>query len=63
MDWDDVKARPAKAITPGEDLSTLSITELGARVAALETEIARINTEIARKKAHESAASALFKKG
>ena len=60
MDWDDV--RPVKAITPGEDLSNMSIGELEARVAALETETGRVKAEIAKKKAHESAAAALFKK-
>ena len=60
MDWDDV--RPVKAITPGEDLSNMSIGELEARVAALETETGRVKTEIAKKKAHESAAAELFKK-
>ena len=31
MDWDDPKPKPARAITPGEDLYALSIGELGER--------------------------------
>jgi uncharacterized small protein (DUF1192 family) len=61
MDWDDLKPKPAKAITVGEDLKTLSVAELEARIVALNGEIDRIRVELAAKKAHEAAASALFK--
>ena len=35
MDWDEQKPRPAKAVTLGEDLRTLSISELDQRLAEL----------------------------
>lgn len=45
----------------GRNLSTLSIRELDERIATLEAEIVRVRAEIAKKKAHEAAASAIFK--
>lgn len=62
MDWDEVRPAASKAVTVGEDLSTLSIGELELRVGALQAEIARIEAELARKRAHESAAASLFKR-
>ena len=35
MDWDDLKPKPKKGVTVGEDLKTLSVAELEARIAAL----------------------------
>lgn len=61
MDWDDVKPKAA-GVTIGETLETLSVAELEARIAALQTEIDRVAAELAKKKAHEAAASALFKR-
>ena len=61
MDWDDLKPKPAKALTVGEDLEALSVAELEARIVALNGEIDRIRAELAAKKVHEAAASALFK--
>jgi uncharacterized small protein (DUF1192 family) len=61
MDWDDMRPKPAKGITLGEDLTSLSVGELEARIAALQQEIARVEAERAAKKAHEAAAAALFK--
>jgi uncharacterized small protein (DUF1192 family) len=61
MDWDEARPKPAAGITLGEDLKRLSVAELEARVAALEAEIARTKLEIDAKKAHNAAASALFK--
>ena len=60
MDWDEARPKPT-AITVGDDLKRLSVAELEARVAALEAEIARTKGEIGAKKAHNAAASALFK--
>lgn len=62
MDWDDVvpKAKPTVAI--GEALAALSLSELEARIAALEGEIERVRVEIAKKQSHEAAAAALFKR-
>jgi uncharacterized small protein (DUF1192 family) len=63
MTWDDDKPKPVKpAITVGEPLGTLSITELEARIAALSAEIERVRTEVKAKQAHEAAATALFKR-
>jgi uncharacterized small protein (DUF1192 family) len=62
MDWDDLKPKPAKGITLGEDLTTLSVGELEARIAALHREIERVQGELAAKKAHEEAAAAIFKR-
>jgi uncharacterized small protein (DUF1192 family) len=62
MDWDDLKPKPAKSVTLGEDLTTLSVGELEARIAALHREIERVQGELAAKKAHEAAAAAIFKR-
>jgi uncharacterized small protein (DUF1192 family) len=62
VDWDDLKPKPAKGITLGEDLTTLSVGELEARIAALHGEIKRVQGELAAKKAHEAAAAAIFKR-
>jgi uncharacterized small protein (DUF1192 family) len=62
MDWDEHKPRPAKAVTLGEDLRTLSISELDQRLAELAIEAERIRSEIQTKKAHEAAAAAVFKR-
>ena len=60
MDWDEPTKKPS-AVSLGEDLSTLGIGELEARVAALHTEIERVEGEIKRKKAQKDAAASLFK--
>ncbi len=62
MDWDDLAPKPKKGIALGEDLKTLSVSELEARIAELEREIERVQAEIAAKKAHEAAAAAVFKR-
>ena len=62
MDWDELKPTPAKGITLGEPLANLSISELEARVVALEAEIERVKENIAAKKAHEAAAADVFKR-
>lgn len=62
MDWDDVRPKPpAASVAIGQDLSGLGIAELELRIAALKDEIARVEQELAKKRAHEAAASALFK--
>ena len=61
MDWDEPRPAPAKAITVGESLQTLSIAELEARIVALQREIDRVQEEVRVKKAHEAAAAAVFK--
>lgn len=62
MDWDEARPTPAKAVSVGDNLETLSIGELEERVAAFEAEIVRLRAEIDAKKKHEAAASALFKR-
>jgi len=59
MDWDEASRQTAPGLV--EDLSSLSIAELEARIAAMEAEIVRIREELEAKRAHERAASALFK--
>jgi uncharacterized small protein (DUF1192 family) len=62
MEWDDIRPKPARTITIGEPLNTLSVGELEERVAALKEEIKRVESEIAAKRAHEQAAAAFFKR-
>jgi uncharacterized small protein (DUF1192 family) len=62
MDWDDLKPKAAKTVTVGEDLKTLSVAELDARIVALAGEIERVKAELQAKKAHEAEASAIFKR-
>jgi uncharacterized small protein (DUF1192 family) len=55
---------PKKKITHemGQDLSLLSVGELGERIALLQEEIARLEAETARKRVSKSAADIFFKK-
>lgn len=62
MDWDDVTPKPARGAAIGENLETLSVAELEARIAELEREIERVKAELETKRRHEDAASALFKR-
>ena len=62
MDWDEQRPAPARAIVVGEALGNLSIAELEARIVALTREIERVQEELAAKRAHESAAAAVFKR-
>jgi uncharacterized small protein (DUF1192 family) len=61
MDWDEAKTKPA-GVTVGENLETLSVKELEARIDALKAEIERVSVEVQKRKSHEAAASALFKR-
>ncbi len=62
MDWDEIAPKKPKAdAAVGDNLLTLSVAELEARIAAFEAEIERVKTELAAKRRHEQAASALFK--
>ena len=47
----------------GEDLTSLSVEELGRRIALLKEEIGRLEAEIATKSAHRSAADRFFRSG
>jgi uncharacterized small protein (DUF1192 family) len=62
MDWDELKPKPAKNISLGEPLDSLSVGELEARIAALQAEIERVKDNLVSKKAHEAAAAAAFKR-
>jgi uncharacterized small protein (DUF1192 family) len=62
MDWDEIRPKAAASATIGENLTTLSVAELEARIAELEQEIARVRVELDTKRRHEDAASALFKR-
>jgi uncharacterized small protein (DUF1192 family) len=65
IDPDDLpKNLPKKKISHeiGQDLSPLSVTELGERIALLKEEIARLEAEVASKRASQNAANAFFKK-
>jgi uncharacterized small protein (DUF1192 family) len=62
MDWDEVRPAPPKSASVGENLETLSVAELENRIAAFTAEIERVAAELAKKRAHEEAAAALFKK-
>ena len=64
MSWDDDRQKPIKsaaAITVGEPLTSFSIAELEARIAALTQEIERVREELRAKQAHGAAAAAVFK--
>ncbi len=62
MDWDDAKPKAPRTASLGDNLETLSVAELEERIAAFAAEIERVKGELARKRSHESAAAALFKK-
>lgn len=62
MDWDEERPKRAKEPTVGENLETLSVAELEARIAAFEAEIIRTREELKKKRTHEAAAAALFKR-
>jgi uncharacterized small protein (DUF1192 family) len=55
--------RPRKKITHeiGQDLSLLSVEELGERIALLNAEVARLQEAAAKKRASRDAASSFFK--
>ena len=61
IDEDD---RPKKKITHeiGQDLSLLSVKELGERIEIMRAEIARLEADIAKKNASRSAADQFFKR-
>jgi uncharacterized small protein (DUF1192 family) len=61
IDEDD---RPKKKVAHeiGQELSLLSVEELGERVALMRDEIARLEADMATKRAKRSAADAFFKR-
>lgn len=62
MDWDEARPAPSKSASISDNLETLSVAELEERIRAFTAEIERVQAELTRKRAHESAAAALFKK-
>jgi uncharacterized small protein (DUF1192 family) len=62
MDWDELKPKPAPSVTLGGSLESLSVSELEARILALQAEIERVKQNLASKKAHEATAAAVFKR-
>ena len=60
-DEDGAASKPAGAITPGEDLSALSLEDLAERRALLEEEIRRTDQATEQKKAGRNAADAVFR--
>ncbi|HWD28095.1 MAG TPA: DUF1192 domain-containing protein [Rhizomicrobium sp.] len=61
MEPDEPRKKPA-GIMPGEDISALSVYELEARIATLESEIARAQEAIRARGTTKSAADAFFKR-
>jgi uncharacterized small protein (DUF1192 family) len=59
---DDDRPAPKRAHEIGQDLSQLSVAELGERIALLEAEIERLKEMREKKSASRSAADAFFKK-
>jgi uncharacterized small protein (DUF1192 family) len=60
--FDEDEPRKPVVWTVGEDLSRLSIDELGARVETLKAEIDRIEAAIVAKRASLGAADSFFKR-
>jgi uncharacterized small protein (DUF1192 family) len=58
---DDDRPRRKIAHEIGQDLSMLSLGELGERVALLQAEIARLEQAMAGKRASKDAANSFFK--
>ena len=61
MDDDEPIAKGTSVMTPGEDISALSVDELEERIAVYETEIARLKVAIDSKNASKQAADSVFK--
>jgi uncharacterized small protein (DUF1192 family) len=63
IDPDDIAPKiPKTVLTVGEDISSLSHFELEARIAELETEIARTREAMKARALTKNAAAAFFKK-
>lgn len=63
IDPDELLPRkPKTEIMLGEDISTLSVVELEARIAALEAEIVRTHEALKARAATRSAADDVFKR-
>ncbi|WP_295809267.1 DUF1192 domain-containing protein [uncultured Nitratireductor sp.] len=60
--FDDEGKKPASGHQIGQDLSLLSVEELGNRIAQLKEEILRLERELESKGATKNAAEALFRR-
>lgn len=60
--FDDEPVRKLTAHEIGQDLSLLSVGELGERIEILKAEIARLEADMAAKSSTRSAAEALFRR-
>ena len=58
---DDEPKKKARRYEIGQDLSALSVGELGEPIAALKDEIARLEVEMKAKGTEKSAADAMFR--
>lgn len=58
---DDVPKQPATTHVVGGDISLLSVDELTARIAVLQTEIERLESEREKKSEGRKAAESLFR--
>jgi uncharacterized small protein (DUF1192 family) len=58
---DDDKPRKKVSHEIGQDLSLLSVDELGERIALLEAEIERLTQAMTKKRASKDAANSFFK--
>lgn len=61
MDADEPRAKTTKMITPGEDISPLSVDELEQRIALYQAEIIRLKMAIDSKTASKQAADSVFR--
>ena len=59
---DDDRPKKKKAHEIGQDLTLLSVEELGERIALLKEEIVRLEANIAQKRASRTSADQFFKK-
>ena len=60
--FDEEPTKPKRLHEIGQDLSLLSVDELGERIGQLRREIARLEEELASKGATKLAAEALFRR-
>ncbi len=58
---EDLPKQPSTTHVVGGDISLLSVDELTARIASLETEIERLESEREKKSAGRKAAESLFR--
>jgi uncharacterized small protein (DUF1192 family) len=60
--FDDEPVRPASVHTIGQDLSLLSVEEIGQRIESLKAEIVRLEAELLAKGSSKDAAEAFFRR-